>query len=415
MTTVGAIGGSVPRAGGNGAPVRQASLRSHNLGVVVRAIFDSDEPISRAHVARQTGMTRSTVSRLTEELLAARLVTEQEPPTSRRRGRPAVPLAPMPGTIAGMGLEVNVDYIAGRIVDLAGTIVAEGLVTGDFEDSDPAEVLPALGRLGHRLLTDTTRAGLTIAGTCLALPGLVDASAGRLLLAPNLDWRDVDPAEPLRDAVPRGTTLQVANEADVAGYAQAMSRPGHQLHEDTFMYVSGGIGVGAAVVEHGRVAGGQRGWAGEIGHVTIEPDGPECHCGSQGCLERYAGIAAIAAEAGLPRGTTPAGIAAAARTDARVRRAIDRAAWALGTALAGAVNVVDVATVMLGGSYAPLFPLLQPGISAELKRRVLSSSVAEVRVRPADLTAAAPATGGAMRMLDPVLDDPAAWIDLASG
>lgn len=414
MTTVGALGGSAPRAGGNGAPVRQASLRSHNLGVVLRAIFSSDEPISRARVAQQTGMTRSTVSRLTEELLAAQLICEHDPLAARGRGRPAVPLAPMPGTIAGMGLEINVDYLSGRIVDLAGTIVAEGLITGDYEDSDPAEVLSELGALGARLLNDATDAGLRIAGTCLALPGLVDAQAGRLLLAPNLGWRDVDPGPTLGAAVPWGTTVRVANEADVAGYAQAMTRPGHQLHEDTFLYVSGGIGVGSALVEHGRVADGQRGWAGEIGHMTIEPDGPSCHCGSRGCLERYAGIAAIAAAGGLAPSTTPAGIAAAAGTTPRVRAAVDRAGWALGIALAGAVNVVDVATVMLGAGYSPLFTLLQPSIIAELGRRVLSSNVAHVAVRPADRTVAAPSTGAAIRMLDPVLDDPAEWIDRAS-
>ncbi|MEE6282541.1 ROK family transcriptional regulator [Georgenia sunbinii] len=412
MSYVGALGGASPRDDVESSPARQASLRSHNLGVVARTIFASEAPISRAGVAALTGLTRSTVSRLTEELLAARLITELALPDDRRRGRPAVPLAPAVGSIAGMGLEVNVDYVAGRVVDLAGTVVAESLVAGNFEDSDPGEVLPLLGALGRRLLAEAAAAGLTMAGTCLALPGLVDTAAGRLLLAPNLGWRDLAPADHLGPAVlPGNTSLHVANEADLAGFAQSMARPGCPAGEDTFLYLSGGIGVGSAVVERGRVAGGQRGWAGELGHVTIEPDGPDCHCGSRGCLERYAGIAAIAAAAGLPSDTTATELAAAAERDAGARAAVDRAAWALGIALAGAVNLIDVASVALGTGYVPLFPLLEPGITEQLERRVISASFAPVSVRPANATIAAASTGGALRALETVLDAPAAWIE----
>lgn len=393
------------------APVRQASLRSHNLGVVSRSVFASEQPISRARVAVKTGLTRSTVSRLAEELLTAGLIAERELPAERLRGRPAIPLGPAAGTIGGMGLEVNVDYVAGRVLDLTGAVVAEDLVAGDFESSDPGEVLPLLGALGRRLLQRADEADIPIAGSCLALPGLVDTGTGRLRLAPNLGWRELRPADYLGSgALPGHTELYVANEADLAGYAESMAAPGRQAAEGTFLYISGGIGVGSALVRDGRVTVGERGWAGEIGHATIEPAGPECHCGSQGCLERYAGLSAMVAASGLPRGTTATELAAAAREGGPARTAVERAGWALGIALANTINVVDLASVVLGAGYIPLFDLLEPGISAQLDRRVLSSTLEGTAVRPAESTVATAATGGATWALQRVLTAPAEWI-----
>ncbi|MDD9205369.1 hypothetical protein PU560_02670, partial [Georgenia sp. 10Sc9-8] len=127
--------------------VRQSSLREHNLAVVSQAIFASTEPVSRAALAAATGMTRSTISRLAEQLLDAQLVVERGPQVQRGPGRPAVPLAPASGSVAGMGLQVNVDYMAGRVIDLGGRVLAEEVVEADFSDSDHTVVLARLGEL----------------------------------------------------------------------------------------------------------------------------------------------------------------------------------------------------------------------------------------------------------------------------
>lgn len=409
-----AIPGAGVAAPSSGRPApgaaRQSSLREHNLAVISQAIFASPEPISRAQLAVQTGMTRSTVSRLTEELLAARIVAEHHP-TGGRPGRPAVPLTPARGSFAGLGLQVNVDYMAGRVMDLTGAILAEEHVEGDFESSDAAAVLARAGDLARRLLDRTRASGARVAQACLALPGLVDAASGRLLLAPNLGWHEVRPAELMgADALPAGTELVIDNDANLAAYGLASTAPGRAAPSSTFIYVGGDIGVGAAIVAEGTVVLGKHGWAGEIGHVAVEPAGPQCHCGARGCLERYAGKHAVLEAAGLPPDVSTAALAEAAASGyGAARAAVERAAWALGIALAGVVNLVDVDEVVLGAGYIPLVDLLRPGVEEQLRLRTLASPWMRVLLRGAPDDPAPAATGGAMRALRTVIQQPAAW------
>ncbi|MFC7407034.1 ROK family protein [Georgenia alba] len=391
---------------------RQSSLREHNLAVVCRTVFASPTPISRARLAAETGMTRSTVSRLTEELVRAGLIAERDADGSGRPGRPAVPLAPAGGSVAGLGLHVNVDYMAGRVVDLTGAVLAEEILEGDFEGSDPAEVLPRAAALAARLVRSAAAGGARVARACLGLPGLVDSGSGRLLLAPNLGWRDVTPSALMGSGMlPGDVPLEIDNDAHLAAYGIAHAAPGRVAERDTFVYVAGDVGVGAAIVSGGRVVGGQHGWAGEIGHVSVEPVGPACHCGARGCLEVYAGRHAVLAAAGLPASSTGSDLAAAvASGDARARSAVDRAAWALGIALASTVNIVDVDEIVLGTGFVPLVDALCPGIDKELRVRTLAAPWSAVTLRAAPVDPTPAATGGAVRALESVITDPASWI-----
>lgn len=187
---------SLPRSArtssrGNGG-VKAQSLRAMNLALVFRYILADPGAVTRASVAATTGITRATVSRLVDELISAHLVTELDPSTDARRGRPAVRLTPREGYATALGLEVNVSYLAARIVDLSGQIVAEGVQEGDFSDSDPQQTMRALGELADRVKAqaDAATEGDTLfLGTGLAVPGIVSAQA--VILAPNLGWRDL--------------------------------------------------------------------------------------------------------------------------------------------------------------------------------------------------------------------------------
>lgn len=392
---------------------RQSSLREHNLAVVSQTVFASATPLSRARLAAETGMTRSTVSRLTEELVRAGLLITRDADGRGRPGRPAVPLAPAAGSVAGLGLHVNVDYMTGRVVDLTGAVLAEEHLTGDFEASDPADVLPRAGELAARLVARVHAAGARVARARLGLPGLVDAEGRRLLLAPNLGWRDITPAELLGDAaLPAGVDLRVDNDAHLAAYGIAHAAPGRVAERNTFLYVAGDIGVGAAIVSRGQVVAGQHGWAGEIGHVSIEPDGPPCHCGSRGCLEVYTGKHAVLAAAGLPPTASSADLQrAVAEGHPQALAAVDRAAWALGVALASTVNIVDADEIVLGSGFVPFVDALRPGIEEQLRVRTLAAPWSSVTLRAAPPDDAPAATGGAMRALEAVIADPASWIE----
>ncbi|MGY1823042.1 ROK family protein [Geodermatophilus sp. SYSU D00079] len=392
-----------------GTGARQSTLRSANLALVLRTVCAAAAPLSRADIAARTGTTRATAARLVDELLVGELLDEGERIAPPRRGRPATPL--LPGArIGALGLQVDAGLLAARVLDLRGRVVAESVVDGDFVGSDPEATLPRLGALATTLLAGPA-ADLRLAGAGLALPGIVREQEDLLLRAPNLGWSDVPAADLLAAALPDGLRPVLGNEADLAARTVAEVAPGRPGPLRDFLYLSGQIGIGGAAVLDGRVMTGSAGWAGEVGHVCVDPDGPPCRCGSTGCLEQYAGRHALLAAAGLPLDTPPAEVVArAADGDAATLRALDAAADALGIALAGVVNVLDLPTVVLGGHLGALADLLCPRVEELLARRVLSARWRRPALQAVTAAPAAGATGAALRALAGVLADPVRWL-----
>ncbi|KAB1161189.1 ROK family protein [Micromonospora sp. AMSO12t] len=403
-------------------PVRQGSLREWNLAVVLGRIAAADRPPSRAELAAGTGLTRATVSAVVEDLLAGRLVAESEPTPRTGAGRPSRGLVLATDGPAGLGLEVNVDYLAACVVDLAGRVRHHTVHRADLRPVSPAEALARLADLAARARADAAREGLTLAGAALAVPGLVD-DAGLVRLAPNLGWRDVPvPAllaegPPLTAHVDGVPPLVVDNEANLAALGELHAGPAGRA---SFLHISGEVGIGAGIVLDGALFRGARGWSGEIGHLPIRPDGPPCRCGGRGCLETYTGQEAILAAAGLAGADLPADTATtrlaelAGAGDPGALRALAEAGTALGVAVAGVVNLLDLDTVVLGGGYAPLAPWLRPPVLAEISRRVLTAAWSPVTVRPASLGAAAAAVGGAGSVVRRILARPAGWLARAA-
>ncbi|WP_433387207.1 ROK family protein [Micromonospora sp. KLBMP9576] len=398
--------------------VRQGSLREWNLAVVLGRIAAADRPPSRAELATGTGLTRATVSAVVEDLRAGRLVAEAEPTPRSGAGRPSRGLVLAPDGPAGLGLEVNVDYLAACVVDLAGRVRHHRVHRADLRPVSPADALARLADLAARVRAEAAGEDLTLAGAVLAVPGLVD-DAGLVRLAPNLGWRDVPVAAlfaegpPLTAHVDGVPPLVVDNEANLAALGELHAAP---VGPRSFLHISGEIGIGAGIVLDGALFRGTRGWSGEIGHLPVHPDGPSCRCGARGCLETYAGQEAILAAAGLAGAQLPADTATtrlaelAAAGDPGTLRALAGAGSALGVAVAGVVNLLDLDTVVLGGGYAPLTPWLRPPVLAEISRRVLTAAWSPVTVRPAALGTAAAAVGGAGSVVRRILARPAGWL-----
>ena len=395
---------------GGATAVRQANVREHNLGLVLGLIVNAANPPSRADIAAATGLTRATVSALTDRLIVGGLVDELPPVMSQRAGRPAVPLVPAQRTIASVGMEVNVDYLGIRVMDLAGTMLAERVEEGDFRASDPTAVLARLAGMYTEVVGPVADEVPSV-GVCLAVPGLVDRITGPLRFAPNLRWRNVDVAGLFTSAAGMsGVELLLGNEATLAARAEAAALRHTEIR--TFLYLSGEVGIGGALVVDGAVFAGRHGWSGEIGHTVVDPAGPRCVCGSTGCLEQYAGKDALmrgaAMDLALP---VSALISAAELGEVGALRSLADGAAALGTALANAVNLVDVGTVVLGGIYAPLAPYLLPGITAQLQDRVLSAPWSPPQVLAAQARDYAALSGAASVGLAQVTADPSAWLE----
>lgn len=406
---------------------RQHSVRDHNLALVLRRVVDAPQPVSRADVAAVTGLTRSTVSNLVETLVAADLVTEvgPGPRVGAGAGRPGIGLVASRRRVAGLGLELNVDYLAACVLDLTGAVRHRVVVPRDLRGLDPDRAVEALARVAQGAVVTSESEGLTVVGAAVALPGLVHAPDGLLRLAPNLGWRDVDVLgllgrEPALAAMAARDGLTVDNEANLAALAElddARRRLEVDGSRDSFVYVSGEIGVGAGIVLDGHIFRGTHGWGGEIGHLPVDPDGPPCRCGSRGCLEQYAGQEAILRRAGMPVdvvGTSMAGqptvvrlLEAACAGDEFVLSALADAGRALGLVVSSVVNLVDVSTVVLGGTYAVLAEWIEPRVYDEVARRVLAQAWSPVHLRVSSLGGDAAILGAAGSVVRSVVNHPA--------
>ncbi|MEV0720963.1 ROK family protein [Asanoa sp. NPDC050611] len=242
-----------------GSPVRQASVRAHNLALVLRQVATASRPPSRADLAASTGLTRATVSALVDDLVGGQLLAEVDPAPRLGAGRPAAGLVLHGYGPAGLGLEINVDYLAGCVVDLTGTVRHRAVRHGDQRPLTPDAVLRAVADLGAELRAEAAAAGRTVAGAALAVPGLVSAG-GQVHRAPNLAWHEVDAAGILAGGPLSDLPLTIDNEANLAAVAE-LHAGGPAL--DSFVYVSGEIGIGAGIVLHRDLFRGARGWSGE--------------------------------------------------------------------------------------------------------------------------------------------------------
>jgi predicted NBD/HSP70 family sugar kinase len=391
-------------------PANQRAVRRHNLGIVLRHVVELGAR-SRATIAVETGLNKSTVSSLVTELIDFGLLVERGTERTGTVGRPGLVVDIAGAGAAGLGLEVNVDYLAARVTDLAGDERHRALEAADNRGREPSEVLDRLCVLAKAALDDLAAQGVTPVGITVALPGLVDAASGTLLVAPNLHWEDIPVVDELAERLGGDLPLAADNEANLAAVAELREGAGRGLHE--FLHVSGEVGIGAGVILGGELFRGAHGFGGEFGHMTVEAEGLPCACGSRGCLETRAGLEALleaAGESPEPGATAAESVAGlAARADAgepAALDALDTAGRWLGVALGSAANLLDPQAFVLGGFLAQLSPHLRPAAEAELRARVLGARRGLPDVLSSPLGPEAASRGAAVLALGGVLADP---------
>ena len=377
------------------APAGAHTVRRHNLGIVLRQVA-SVGPVSRARVAELSGLTRGTVSSLVEQLLAGSLLEELEAGRGVP-GRPANPVQLSRSGPAALGLELNVDHASVCVLDLSGAVrVLRTIPSDESSWSTPTAGLDGVAELATQALAQAS--GLRPVAAVVAVAGVVDR-AGVLQRAPNLPgWAGLDVGREL--AARLGLAVRAGNEADLGALGELWFGGRGELGD--FLHVSGEIGVGAGIVLGGSLFGGGGGRAGELGHMVVDPGGAVCSCGGRGCLEQVAGQRALLSAAGVA--TVAELEAAAVGGDERALAALAGAGAALGLAVAGAVNLLDVPAVVLGGVHARLGRWLVPPIVAELAARSLGGSPPDVLVSA--LGSEAAVRGAAGSVVRSVLDDP---------
>ncbi|WP_308797046.1 ROK family transcriptional regulator [Agromyces silvae] len=318
-----------PRALRPRGKVLPEHARRHNRSLVLQTLYSSG-PRSRADVARETGLTRVTVSDLVSALIAEGLVIELGPQEAGRPGKPATLIDVDRGAFQILGLDLSEHHrFRGAVMDLDGTVVARAEVA--LDGATGADATARVVTLAEQL------AGLATApvlGVGIGSPGVVDP-AGVVRSAPNLRWHD----EPLqhRVAAALGAPVHVANDANVAVLAEHGTSDGRDL-----LLVRIGHGVGAGLIVGGHAVVGSAYAAGEIGHVVVGTDrGPRCACGKDGCLEAWVAVPRLTAQLAE---IDSAGGEASARDDL-----LREAGRRLGIVLAPVVGALNLAEVVLSG------------------------------------------------------------------
>lgn len=389
--------------------------RAAHLSLALRHVADSADGISRAGIAARTGLNRSTASSLIDELISGGLVKETGVHKAvPKAGRPGTALALRDDGPAGLGIDVNVDYTAVCVVDLTGTLRYKHVLAEDQRGLSTREILDRIARLARGAQQAADAEGLILCGSAVAVPGIVDRAHATVTLAPNLGWRDLDVNEVLPAGL-HGDRAVLDNEANWA----ALSETVLLRRRASYLYVSGQIGVGSGIVLDGTLYRGTHGWSGEIGHLTVDRDGPPCPCGRRGCLERYAGqeailrAAGVSGDAGTTFGVRPtvATLADRARSGCPdTLRALTTAGRVLGDTLAGCLNLLDLSHVVLGGIYRELAPWMSPPIEHELSTQFLGAPWARPTVVVSTYGPEAPAMGAARSVIHDVLANPSRWL-----
>ncbi|GAA5197528.1 ROK family transcriptional regulator [Rugosimonospora acidiphila] len=406
------------------APADFADVRATNLAVVLGYVR-GNAPCSRADIAASTGLNKATVSSLVGELIDRRLLRETGL-TERRIGRPATMIVLDGAPYAAIGLDVTADHLTAVAMDLGGEQLLAWRRSLNGRGAPASRSVAAIAALARRALARMHEQGRQVLGLTVGVAGLVDP-AGVVRRATGLDWRDVPLREPLTRALGQPTfPVTVENGANLAALAEY--RYGPYAGTPDLAFLHGEAGVAAGIVTGGRLLRGAGGYAGEIGHLTVDPEGPECDCGRRGCLQAVASVEAlIRRQSGSGQGGSGLGgsgqsgpgqggsepdadLEPAVADAVRRARAQEPAALAalheggrrLGQGVAVLANLVNPGVVILGGYYVPLAPWILPTAAEELDRLVVAPSPPGVRLVASALGHDAAAIGGAAAVLDSV-------------
>jgi predicted NBD/HSP70 family sugar kinase len=383
---------------------RSDSVRQTNLRAILRQLH-LHGPASRSELVLRTGLTRSSVAAIVGELARAGTVIEEPAISDGSPGRPSPVVRADAGRNVVLALEVAVDFIAGALVGLGGVTHAADRIDRRRDRFSVESTVADLADLAARLLDPP----VDLAGIGVAVAGLVKRPDNVVALAPNLGWCDVPLGALLGDALGLGIPIQLANEGDLAAVAETLRGAANGV--DDVLLLSGEVGVGGGVVSGGRSLIGSAGFAGEIGHVTVNPGGRRCRCGSTGCWETEVGEGSLLRRAKRRSDSGRRGIdgvlAAAADGESVALAALrDEAHW-LAVGLGGMLNVLNPQLVVFGGFFGRIHPFVIDDLRRELPRWGLAATTAGVDIVPSALGLDGPLIGAAELAFEPLLGHPA--------
>ena len=379
------------------------------LADAVLALIWQERRISRADIARRAQLSRSTVSEIVGEILPTGLVAEVGEGPSRGGRRPIL-LEFRDDACVLLGVEMGATHVAVVLTDLRGNVL-ESVVADHPVRTDPDGTRKLIGELCDRCLAGNSR---PLVGIGVAVPCPVDPSDSNRLSEVVLPaWKGRLGLEALERRL--GAPVMVDNDANLGALAEHWWGVARGVDDVAYIKVATGIGSGHVV--GGEIYRGSSGFAGEIGHIAIDPRGKPCICGLNGCLVTLAGGQALVARAEELAGQYPESrLAGGARTigeiedaalegDALALQVSREAAAHLGTAIAGMLNLLNPSLVVVGGDLARLGELLLAPLRDTIEKRTLVSAVAAADITTSELGSQSIAIGAATMVLKAALAD----------
>ncbi|WP_404329657.1 ROK family protein [Mesobacillus maritimus] len=266
----------------------QQLVKKENKAIVLNLIMQNS-PISRADAAQMSGLNKGTVSSLVSELLEEQLIYESGPGESSGGRRPVLLLFNQEAGYS-IGIDLGVNYIFGVLTDLQGKIVVEKSVVNNTPEY--TDTLEQVNMVIHSLIESAPPSPYGVVGIGIGAPGVVNKE-GDILFAPNLGWKNVSLKKDLESTF--NIPVIVENEANAGAYGEKRFGVGKDFNN--LIYVSAGIGIGSGIILNGELYKGINGYSGEVGHMSIDVNGPRCRCGNYGCWELYASEKALLSKA----------------------------------------------------------------------------------------------------------------------
>jgi predicted NBD/HSP70 family sugar kinase len=367
---------AVPQSGA----ARSFGSREQHLGALFEAVLTRG-PLSRRDVAKLTGLSAASVTKLVKPMISHGYLVENVREAGVP-GRPQIPLQVDASRHHAVGIKLMDGEIVGVVADLHAEVQSSHRMK--YHDTSPAGVVSAIDEMTGILLERSPVERSRLLGIGIGLGGHVNGTTGVVVKSPFLGWQDVA----LRRLVADRMNLPVVIENDVNTLAVAEQWFGAGSSFSSFALITIGIGVGCALVLDNQLWRGVSGAAGEFGHMVVDPDGPQCHCGKRGCLEAVVGDTAIAAAMSAAAGrriTRVSQVVSQAHAgNPEARQVFTQAGVALGRAIAALLNLLNPPLVILSGEGMTASDLFIDALRAELDRDAFSSTGTDctVLVRP---------------------------------
>ena len=394
--TWGGDGGGGATAATSGA--RPDEARRHNRAALLRRLH-VDGPCTRATLASELGLNRSTIKAVVDGLAEAGVVTEALPAQRNGAGRPSLMVLPEPEAAVVLAVDVRVEQVAMSMVGIGGQVLGRHSWNLHHRTRTPGEVITHVAESAQLLAEELA---VTALGVGVSVPGVVRRDDGFVHEAPNLAWREVALGSRLVTVLK--VPVQVANDAELGALAEHVR--GDARNVDDLVYISGDKGVGGGVISDGRPLRGTRGYVGELGHLVVRPGGRPCYCGSRGCWETEVGEAALCRALGLPE-DTPRGVVVAelrSLATAPLPGPLDEFTEWLVTGLVTVVNMMAPELVVLGDLFTALPPAVVGEARAQVhERSLVSRAVGGTRIETSPLGRDAKLVGAAELAFEPIL------------